>query len=294
MRRIVMFAVLAVPLAFPATAHAFGCIGGGFGRSFTLPAGRSHRPFSFAIPQRGTLRVQLSYSHTANPGAKFVVRLRRSTWGAPKTLIDSRTAGVCRTAGVHHHLPRHASAHGRGQLPPGRPQAHLIARSGHAQRVLGGAAGRGGRDRPPVPACRRPEPPPVRARSRAGRDGARQAGPLRVRESRRPIHRPPAPLQLAAPADHHRLAPRGRMPSRRRHGHLCRIATGHLGRKLRHRGSQAVAGAGDRDARGQLAVDTGAGGRLLQNSAKRHPPTNRGLSPIGGRPRLSCPACAPW
>jgi hypothetical protein len=90
MRRIVMFVVLAVPLAFPATAHAFGCIGGGFGRSFTLGVGRTHRPFSFQIPEAGTLRVELDYSHVTNPTAAIVVRLRRSTWKAAKTLVDSR------------------------------------------------------------------------------------------------------------------------------------------------------------------------------------------------------------
>jgi len=99
MRRIVMFVVLAVPLAFPATAHALGCVGGGFGRTFTLAAGRSHRPFSFQIPEAGTLRVELSHSHSANPNAVFVVRLRRSTWKAAKTLIDSRRPNACRLAG---------------------------------------------------------------------------------------------------------------------------------------------------------------------------------------------------
>lgn len=100
MRRIVMFVVLAAPLAFPATAHAIGCIGGGFGRSFTLAAGRSSRPFSFRIPESGTLRVELDYSHVANPHPALVVRLRRSTWGAAKTLIDSRTAAACGAAGA--------------------------------------------------------------------------------------------------------------------------------------------------------------------------------------------------
>jgi hypothetical protein len=99
MRRIVMFVVLAVPLAFPATAHAFGCIGGGFGRTFKLGAGPTHRPFAFTIPETGTLRVLLRYSHSANPGATFLVRVRRSTWKAPKKLLDSRTAGACRIAG---------------------------------------------------------------------------------------------------------------------------------------------------------------------------------------------------
>jgi hypothetical protein len=101
MRRILMFIVIAAPLAFPATAHAFGCVGGGFGRTFTLGAGATHRPFNFTIPEQGTLRVLLTYSHSANPGAKFVVRLRRSTWKAPKKLVDSRTTGACRlSAGV--------------------------------------------------------------------------------------------------------------------------------------------------------------------------------------------------
>jgi hypothetical protein len=100
MRRIVMFVVLAAPLAFPATAHAFGCIGGGFGRSFTLAAGRNSRPFSFRIPEAGTLRVELDYSHVANPHPALVVRLRRSTWKAAKTLIDSRPANACRVAAV--------------------------------------------------------------------------------------------------------------------------------------------------------------------------------------------------
>ena len=101
MRRIVMFVVLAAPLAFPATAHAFGCIGGGFGRSFTLGIGRTHRPFSFQIPEAGTLRVELDYSHVKNPTAAIVVRVRRSTWGAAKTLVDSRPpAPGCRVAGT--------------------------------------------------------------------------------------------------------------------------------------------------------------------------------------------------
>jgi hypothetical protein len=111
MRRIVMFAVLAAPLAFPATAHAFGCIGGGFGKSFTLGAGRSHRPFSFQIPEAGTLRVELDYSHAVNPTAAIVVRLRRSTWRAGKTLADSRppapgcglAAGTVRCHGARPH-----------------------------------------------------------------------------------------------------------------------------------------------------------------------------------------------
>ncbi len=101
MRRIVMFVVLAVPLAFPATAHAFGCVGGGFGRSFTLGIGHSHRPFSFQIPEAGTLRVELDYSRVTNPTAAIVVRLRRSTWKAAKTLVDSRRpAPGCRVAGT--------------------------------------------------------------------------------------------------------------------------------------------------------------------------------------------------
>ncbi len=99
MRRIVMFVVLSVPLAFPATAHAFGCVGGGFARTFKLGAGRTHRPFAFTIPETGTLRVLLQYSHSANPDAKFLVRVRRSTWKAPKKLLDSRTPGACRIAG---------------------------------------------------------------------------------------------------------------------------------------------------------------------------------------------------
>ncbi|MEP6640967.1 MAG: hypothetical protein ABJB93_03560 [Gaiellales bacterium] len=102
MRRIVMFVVLAVPLAFPATAHAFGCIGGGFGKSFRLGIGRTHRPFSFQIPEAGTLRVELDYSHVTNPTALIVVRLRRSTWRAAKTLVDSRppAAGCLLAAGT--------------------------------------------------------------------------------------------------------------------------------------------------------------------------------------------------
>jgi hypothetical protein len=115
MRRIVMFVVLAVPLAFPATAHAFGCIGGGFGRSFTLGAGHSHRPFSFQIPEAGALRVELDYSRVTNPTAAIVVRLRRSTWKAAKTLVDSRPpAAGCGVAGTT------VSCHGaRAHTAPG-------------------------------------------------------------------------------------------------------------------------------------------------------------------------------
>ena len=171
MRRIVMFVVLAVPLAFPATAHAFGCIGGGFGRSFTLGIGQTHRPFSFQIPEAGTLRVELDYSHVTNPTAAIVVRLRRSTWGAAKTLVDSRPpapgAGSPQASSA-------ATAPGRTrarQLSPRRPQAEPGRCEGHAQRLLGRAAGRGGRPQRVVPAARRPDASPLRPRRAPG--GAR-------------------------------------------------------------------------------------------------------------------------
>ena len=177
MRRIVMFVVLAAPLAFPATAHAFGCIGGGFGRSFTLGAGRSHRPFSFQIPEAGTLRVELDYSHVANPTAAIVVRLRRSTWKAAKTLIDSRRPNACRLAGDTITCLGARAHTAPGGYHLGVHKLSLGRRDRHHQRLLGGAAGRGGRHQRVVPAARRPDASPVRPRG--GPDG-HAAGAARV------------------------------------------------------------------------------------------------------------------
>ena len=110
--------------AAPATVSFNACwaappaLTGGIVERFRLPAGPSHHRFALKVLQAGTVHVTLAYSASADPGAAFLVHLRRSTWAAPRTIIDSRREQALSRRGGQGHLRRRTRAHRRGQRIP--------------------------------------------------------------------------------------------------------------------------------------------------------------------------------
>ena len=223
-------------------------------------AARSRSPPAAAIGRsrsRSPRPAPCAWSSTTRirqPDPALVVRLRRSTWGAAKTLIDSRPAAACRLGGRHHDCLGARAHTAPGAYHLGVHKLSLGRREGHAQRLLGGA--RRPRRAASIESFRLPAGPTHRRFvSPVGRPGT-----VRVRLVYSASANPGAAFLVhlrrsnwGTALDHRRLAPRAGVPDRRRQGHLRRGARAHDRRQLLRRRAQALAGAGDGDALGELA-----------------------------------------